>query len=58
MGSKNLPAMAIGIVEEKVSTFIFTSRLPGPLAGARAEISDPARARRVKGMVTTTVPPR
>ena len=57
MGSENFPAMAIEIAGEKVSTFIFTNRPPGPVAGARAEISDP-RHRQVKGVVTTTVLPR
>jgi hypothetical protein len=52
---KNFPTMGIKIVDGQVSTFGFSSRSLGPLAGAEAEISDPTRHHRVGGAVTATV---
>jgi hypothetical protein len=50
--------MEVRIVDGKVSTSGFTNRPIGPPAGARTDISDLARHRRVMGAVTTPVLPR
>jgi len=53
--NKSFPTLGIKIDGRQVTTWGFASRPLGPLAGAYAEISDPARHRRVADAVTTTV---
>ena len=51
---KSFLTMGIKVTDGQVSTFGFTSRPLGPLAGAEAQISDPTRHRRIGGPVTAT----
>ena len=51
---KSFLTMGIKVTDGQVSTFGFTSRPLGPLAGAEAQISDPTRHRGIGGPVTAT----